>query len=453
MIRLAFTPDVIEQLEHHLAASAPCEEGAFCVVHTGIGHRGQRLLVTSAILPTEDAWERQAENQLRPSAQYVSAAISAAIAAKAGLLFIHSHPNPYFPPGLSAVDVDAMHALGSCIAPMLDGPFAAVVVHPRCWSGVLWRDSELVAIDRIASCGRTLGQLSQVEELESSPLDARQELALGPMHGHLRSLTVGVVGCGGLGSPIAEQLVRMGVYEVILIDHDALDTPSNVRRVTGATTFDLNATRPPAKVDVVGRHLEQLGLGTKIRRVDGDIRTEAVFRELLDADIVISGTDTHGSRAVVNDLASTYLLPVIDVGVRAGTKRNGLLASLVADVRILTPETPCLWCLGAISADVVREENLPLEERQRLADEGYTVGQAGEPEPSIVALTMLGSGLATCALLALLSDEGAAVPSSYWVDGFFGDARHGDCSEPAKGCRCRQHLGMGDKALPPFFDR
>ncbi len=48
-------------------------------------------------------------------------------------------------------------------------------------------------------------------------------------------------------------------------------------------------------------------------------------------------TDTHGSRVVVNDLASTYLLPVIDVGVQAGAKRNGDLAALAADVRILDP--------------------------------------------------------------------------------------------------------------------
>jgi molybdopterin/thiamine biosynthesis adenylyltransferase len=42
---------------------------------------------------------------------------------------------------------------------------------------------------------------------------------------------VGVVGAGGLGSPIAEQLARMGVAELTLIDDDVFDTPSNVRRV------------------------------------------------------------------------------------------------------------------------------------------------------------------------------------------------------------------------------
>ena len=178
-------------------------------------------------------------------------------------------------------------------------------------------------------------------------LDDRQRDALGTVHDILQQLNVTVVGVGGTGSPVAEQLVRMGTGSVALVDGDLLDTPSNVRRVVGSTPNDLRATRAPAKVDVVGRHVDQLGLGTPVLRVFGDVRHEHVFRELLDADVVICCTDTHGSRATLNDLASTYLLPVIDVGVQAGAKKNADLAALVAEISVLTPATPCLWCRGA----------------------------------------------------------------------------------------------------------
>jgi hypothetical protein len=86
---------------------------------------------------------------------------------------------------------------------------------------------------------------------------------------------------------------------------------------------DLNRTVPPPKVDVVGDHLDAIGLAGGIRRVNADVREEKAFRELLDCDVVLCGTNTHGSRAIVNDLTSAYLLPVIDVGVRAGAKKNG----------------------------------------------------------------------------------------------------------------------------------
>jgi len=86
----------------------------------------------------------------------------------------------------------------------------------------------------------------------------------------------------------------------------------------------------------------------------------------LPADgIVICATDTHGSRAVLNDLAAAYLLPVIAVGVQAGARKNADLAALVAEIAVLTPLTPCLWCRGRISADVIRAENLPADQRER----------------------------------------------------------------------------------------
>jgi 5-methylcytosine-specific restriction enzyme A len=46
----------------------------------------------------------------------------------------------------------------------------------------------------------------------------------------------------------------------------------------------------------------------------------------LDADVIIMAINNHGSRAIVNDLAATYLLPFIDVGVRVGSKEKHLLS-------------------------------------------------------------------------------------------------------------------------------
>ncbi len=451
MIRLAILPDVVEAITQHFARYAPLEAGAFCLLRQGQGSRDLRLLAT-AMSPLEaENCELQDHGVLRPTAQSISAAVSRAIAARAGLLFIHSHPDPAFPLGLSAVDREAFNALASTLAPMLDGPFGAVVVHPHGWSGVLWAGETLRPIERILDVGRSLQFLSPVTVISDSPLDTRQLDALGSVNHKLRILTVAIVGCGGLGSPMAEQLTRMGVGELILVDHDRLDTPSNVRRVFGSTMADLQEDPPLPKVDVVGNHLDRIGLGVPTRRVLGDVRTEAVFRTLLDTDIVLCGTDTHGSRAVLNDLASAYLLPVIDVGVRVGTKTGGVLTGLLAEVRVVTPTTPCLWCRRIISSEVIRAENLPDAERSQLKREGYVLGGVGDPAPSVIALTVLGSGLAACALLAILSDDGEVASDGYWVDGFLGDARDNTTQQPIPSCRCRAVLGLGDVASPVFF--
>lgn len=453
MIRLAFLETAANSLSEHFAASAPVEEGAFCLLSWGRGARGIRLLVTEVILPPPGVWEVQDAARLRPSAQWISAAVSRAIEARAGLLFIHSHPDPHFPTSFSPSDLYAFENLARTLAPLLDGPFAAVVAHPHGWSGVVWAGVSLKPIDRIFSVGRTLRFLSSVPRSEDSELDRRQRDALGVVQDRLRVASIGVVGCGGLGSPAAEQLVRMGVGEVVLIDYDFLDTLSNVRRVFGSRMSDLQRRPPSAKVRVVGRHLKGMGLSVPVRLVRGDVRTESVFRELLDTDVVLMGTDTHGSRAVVNDLASAYLLPVIDTGVRVGSRAGGILCGLLAEVRVLTPVTPCLWCRRAIDGDVIRTENLPEDERKRLQREGYVVHGVGDPAPSVVALTTLGSGLMTCALLGLLAEEGDVAPHGYWLDGFLGDSHEVGPAEPLSDCWCRSRLGKGDAAAPPLLPR
>jgi molybdopterin-synthase adenylyltransferase len=210
-----------------------------------------------------------------------------------------------------------------------------------------------------------------------------------------------------------------------------------------------NADRK-ATSGAVSRLSEALGLGVEIKRIRGDVREEGVFRKLLDTDVVLAGTDTHASRAMINELASTYLLPVIDVGVRAGAKGDGRLAALAAEVRTVTPATPCLWCRDVISADVVRAENLPPKQREQLLEEGYLPEGVGEPAPSVVALTFLGASLATCALITLLSDEGEVAPAAILVDGLVGYGQEMQPTEPQAGCRCRGQIGLGDAAAPPF---
>lgn len=457
MNRLALLQVDVDELRNLLDAAAPYESGAFFLLHEGRGIAGRRLLAADPIFPTDEVWERQHEGQLRPSARWISAAISKAIANNAGLLFIHSHPDPGHPLGFSAVDRGAIASLAETIGPILEGPFAAAVVHPEGWAAGIVENGTLVSIPRIVSVGRAIRLLSPLDSAPPRPasevagMDDRQRNALGTVHDLLQQLDVAIVGVGGLGSPIAEQLVRMGTGSVTIVDDDRLDTPSNVRRVVGSTAADLSATTPPAKVDVVGRHLDQLGLGVLVRRVDGDVRREGVFRALLDADVVICATDTHGSRAVLNELGTTYLLPVIDVGVQAGGRKNADLAALVAEICVLTPVSPCLWCRERISADVIRAENLPPDQRERLAREGYLVGGVGQPAPSVTALTALGAGLATCALLALLSSEGDVCPSGYWVDGLMGDASETRPIEPDSTCRCRSRVGVGDTEPPPFL--
>jgi hypothetical protein len=450
MNRLAFISVDVDDLLEVFRDAEPHESGAFFLLREARGLRGSRLLAVDPIFPSSVAWEKQGEAQLRPSARWISAAISRAVTEHAGLLFVHSHPDPRHPIGFSPTDRNSIHSLAETIGPILEGPFAAAVVHAQGWAAVVVDDGRLVPIERVVSVGRALRLLTPLEPpppddaTDIPGLDDRQRDALGRVHDVLHQLDVAVVGVGGIGSAVAEQLARMGTGSVTLVDSDVLDTPSNVRRVIGSSLSDLHATTPPRKVDVVGGHLDRVGLGVLHRRVFGDVRDELVWKGLLDVDVILGCTDTHGSRAAINDLSSAYLLPVIDVGTQAAARNGVNLAALVAEISVLTPVTPCLWCRDRISAEVIRAENLPANQRDKLAREGYLIGGVGEPAPSVMALTALGAGLATCALLAMLSSEGDVSLSGYWVDGFMGDSGETQPIEPVATCRCRRRLGRGD---------
>jgi len=454
VIRLALSEKSASELEAKLAASTPREDGGFFLLREGRGADGVRLVADEMLPVPADAWEIQDEERLRPSPEWLSAAVSVAADAHAGLLFVHSHPSRQSPAGLSSADESALMTLGNWITDLIGGPFAGLVAHEDGWTGALWTPYGLEPLGTIAAVGRSARIISKPTGPAPGDreLDARQRDALGDLHTQLRDLSIALVGCGGLGSPLAEQLVRMGVRTLILIDYDRLDTESNVRRVVGSTRAHANANVPPTKVDVVGAHLNKLGLGTSVIRVDGDVTSEAAFCHLLDADLVVGATDTHVSRAVMNDLPSTYLLPVIDVGVRVGNRADGRLAGLVAELRILAPDRPCLWCRDVLNADAIRIENLPTHERRELAREGYLVGPLGESAPSVTALGVLGSGMAGCALLGMFSSEGDHLPSGWIFDGLYGDSFPGQNAEiePKSTCRCRQQLALADMSRPPL---
>src|SRR6266496_1956317 len=121
--RLAFIQVDVDELLDVLHGAEPRESGAFFLLRAGRGTLGRRLLAADPIFPLGDVWEAQQEDQLRPSAQWISSAISKAVTEHSGLLFVHSHPDPGHPIGFSPADRSSITSLAQTIAPMLEGPF------------------------------------------------------------------------------------------------------------------------------------------------------------------------------------------------------------------------------------------------------------------------------------------------------------------------------------------
>ena len=216
----------------------------------------------------------------------------------------------------------------------------------------------------------------------------------------LGDLRIAIVGCGGTGSVIAEQLVRLGVRKLILIDPDELSS-SNVTRVYGSTPDDVG--KP--KVQILGDHLQRIAPDAIVDRVQGMITMKPIAKRLSACDLIFGCTDDNAGRLVLSRLATYLLIPVIDCGVLLTSGDTGLLEGIHGRVTVLVPGQACLICRDRIDLARASAELLTPEERIRRADEGYAPA-LGRAEPAVVTFTTAVGAIAVSELLERLIGYG-----------------------------------------------
>jgi hypothetical protein len=216
----------------------------------------------------------------------------------------------------------------------------------------------------------------------------------------LGDLKVGIVGCGGTGSAVGEQLIRLGVRHLTLIDPDTL-SESNLTRVYGSVLSDVGQP----KVQVLARHLGRIAPGLCCATVQSMITMESVARRLIGCDVVFGCTDDNAGRLVLSRLATYLLIPVIDCGVLLSSDAEGQLTGIDGRITILSPGQACLICRGRIDLARAGAELLTPDERRRREDEGYAPALA-RTEPAVVTFTTLVAATAVSELLERLIGYG-----------------------------------------------
>ncbi len=168
----------------------------------------------------------------------------------------------------------------------------------------------------------------------------------------LAHLRVVIVGLGGGGSHIAQQLAHVGIGEIRLLDPDLIE-PSNLNRLVGGTQADVAAQTP--KVHIAKRTIQ--GVRPWIRVPYEQKKWQDAARLIQDAHVVIGCLDGYQQRDYLEGAARRYLLPYIDIGM--DVTRVGDDAFAVSGQMIMTrPNGPCMQCLGFLTPELLaREEN------------------------------------------------------------------------------------------------
>lgn len=228
----------------------------------------------------------------------------------------------------------------------------------------------------------------------------------GDIQSILNNLRITIVGCGGTGSAVAEQLVRLGVRHFLLLDPDTLST-SNTTRVYGSYAKDVGHL----KVDVLADHLRQIAPEAHIETTPKAITIEDVARQIIGTDIVFGCTDDNAGRLILSRLTTYFLLPVIDCGVILTNNPNGRLDGIYGRVTVIHPGSACLVCRNRIDLSRANSEMLPSQERIKRVGEGYAPSLAGI-EPAVVTFTTMVAAAAVNELLERFAKYGAdPIPS------------------------------------------
>jgi adenylyltransferase/sulfurtransferase len=142
-----------------------------------------------------------------------------------------------------------------------------------------------------------------------------------------------IVGCGALGGSLAQQLVRIGVGELVLVDRDVVDWTNLPRQVLFA---EQHARSGAPKALAAAETLASIGgptrVDARVAHVDGDNLDELAR----GADLVLDGTDNLATRYLVNDWCVRERVPWIYAGVVGA---SGLVLPVIPE------RGACLACL------------------------------------------------------------------------------------------------------------
>lgn len=210
----------------------------------------------------------------------------------------------------------------------------------------------------------------------------------------IRGLKVGIVGLGGTGSAVTEQLTRIGCRNFVLVDPDKFES-SNSTRMYGS--FKGNRAGE-YKTAIVKRHLENIDPNVNVLEVRGSIVSQRVLETIRECTVVFSCTDNDWSRSILNRFSYQYLVPVIDMGVRIVVD-HGSVVGASGRVSMVGPGLSCLWCKHHLDSERIRAESMNDDERVELVKEKYIQG-LGVKAPSVISLN---STLASMAVTMLLS--------------------------------------------------
>jgi molybdopterin-synthase adenylyltransferase len=219
---------------------------------------------------------------------------------------------------------------------------------------------------------------------------SRNEGLIGALgQGKIGSTIVAIVGLGGLGSHIAQQLAYLGVRTFCLIDFDIV-TESSLNRLIGAIEDDV--VNETLKVDAAKRTILSIVSSASVTTVSRKLSDPEAQVAISGADVVFGCLDDDRHRIELLEICAGESVPYFDLA----TDVVGQDQSIYGGRVVFCDGSRCLVCLP----EVIDQQSLAvsgLSEDQRGADRriyGVTRGALSGTGPSVVSINGVVASLA-----------------------------------------------------------
>ncbi|MGC2966214.1 HesA/MoeB/ThiF family protein [Paraburkholderia aspalathi] len=364
-----------------------------------------------------------------------------------GILKIHSHPGGFR--DFSSIDDEADKDLFNSVFGWTDSafPHASAVMLPdgSMFGRAIQPDGSFQRIDSILVPGDNL-HFWTAEQGSAVPSFAKRHAQLfgSGTTQRLREMSVAVVGCSGTGSPVIEQLARLGVGRLVIVDPDHIED-KNLNRILNATREDAYLRRP--KVEVMARAIAAMGFGTELEIIADDLATPRAVRAVAACDVVFGCMDGVEGRHLLNRLAALYVLPYFDLGVKLEADGQGSVNEACGAVHYIRPDGSTLLDRKVYTVAQLKSAGLKRTDPKAYREQvkaGYIKGVA-EDRPAVISINMQIASTAVNEFLARLHpyryDDNAefAVVRKSFIQG----AEYRETEGPSSGT-FTAHVGKGD---------
>jgi hypothetical protein len=256
---------------------------------------------------------------------------------------------------------------------------------------------------------------------------------------------IAVVGQSGGGTHVTQQLLQLGLGEVIGIDDDHVDEGN---RFAGVGVGEKDIQKQRSKVAAVRRNLARIFPSVKYTAVCEPLPQAKALSAVRRADLIVGCVNNLHARADIQEVALRYLIPYVDIGLTIPAEDDPgeefpAIRAISGNVFTFTPGGPCLWC-----TDFLTDEKLAEETERRSRPYLKTPDNA---DALVVSFNGLLASQAVTEVLQLLTgfapQDAVSVYKKY--DGFTGTLLPWAVKKNDTCPRCNILLGAGD----PIWNR